>query len=197
MDLTTLVSGHLRYLGLGSPLIGNLNFNRTTGAGLALGQGTAASPTIRIWGKAEDCNEHLPGTASSAPGARVACSAKQSGQLGEGDVGEDSGDASARARRQHFAPERWSGDAESLECHLFGQAGRARVGLSGRIQTIWTLWRQRLQRRRTGSSGTWRGWRSSSSSSGRPMWMHCSVRFRGMYATTRTSQRRLQWQSGR
>ena len=46
MDLTTLVSGHLRYLGLGSPLIGNLNFNRTTGAGLALGQGTAASPTI-------------------------------------------------------------------------------------------------------------------------------------------------------
>ena len=45
MDLTTLVSGHLGYLGLGSPLIGNLNFNRTTGAGLALGQGTAASPT--------------------------------------------------------------------------------------------------------------------------------------------------------
>ena len=47
MDLTTLVSGHLRYLGLGSPLIGESKsiFNRTTGAGLALGQGTAASPT--------------------------------------------------------------------------------------------------------------------------------------------------------
>jgi hypothetical protein len=32
-------------LGLGSPLIGNLNLNRTTSAGLALGQRTAASPT--------------------------------------------------------------------------------------------------------------------------------------------------------
>ena len=45
MDLTTLVSGHLRYLGLGSPLIGESTSIELTSAGLALGQETAASPT--------------------------------------------------------------------------------------------------------------------------------------------------------
>ena len=48
MDLTTLVSGHLRYFSLGSPLLGILTSSsiRTTGAGQApaSGQGTAASP---------------------------------------------------------------------------------------------------------------------------------------------------------
>ena len=49
MDLTTLVSGHLRYLSLGSPPHGNsIQFNRTTGAGQAPGQGTAASPLATV-----------------------------------------------------------------------------------------------------------------------------------------------------
>ena len=98
MDLTTLVSGHLRYLGLGSPLIGESNSIELQAPVWRLGKERQLAQQSRFGGKPRIAMGIFQGQPLQLPELGL-CSAKLGGLLGEVDVRAGSGVAGARIGR--------------------------------------------------------------------------------------------------